>query len=218
MNDTFLPTNLSQISPLYKKAFTLAHHNKKASYERLEFLGDRVLGLIIAELLYKHFPSEKEGTWAMRFTRLVCEQTLANIAREIGLPERLITQDDSLRDNNSILADVVEAFIAALYLDKGMASAKAFVQRYWLPLLLQPQDKIKDSKSALQEWAQKNKNCLPEYHLIACRGPDHAPQFEMEVRVADSFMVRAIGSSKKEAEQKAADELLKQLPFSHNQK
>ena len=218
MSDTFLPLNLSQVSPLYKRAFTLAHRSKRASYEQLEFLGDRILGLIVAELLYKHFPTEKEGAWAMRFTRLVCEQTLAQIAREIGIPKRLITQDDTLRDNNSILADVMEAFIAALYLDKGLRATQTFVQQYWLPLLLTPQDKIKDSKSALQEWAQKNRCCLPVYKLISCTGPDHAPHFVIEVQISETLKAMGEGSSKKEAEQRAADELLQHPLLSGNKK
>lgn len=195
---------------IYKRALTLANHGKSAPYERLEFLGDRVLGLILADMLYHHFPAENEGDWAMRFTLLAQEKTLAEIAKQIGLPKRLITTDNALRQNNSILSDVCEALIAALYLDQGMEKARQFVQTWWTPLLNRSHETIKDAKSALQEWAQKHQK-MPQYTVINRIGPDHAPLFTIEAKIDGFGKAQAVGSSKKEAEQNAAKQLLTQL-------
>ena len=197
-------------NPIYKRALTLANHGKSAPYERLEFLGDRVLGLILADMLYHHFPAENEGDWAMRFTLLAQEKTLAEIAKQIGLPKRLITQDNALRQNSSILADVCEAVIAALYLDQGLEKARQFVQTWWTPLLNRSHETIKDAKSALQEWAQKHQQ-MPQYTVINRIGPDHAPLFTIEAKIDGFGETQAVGSSKKEAEQNAAKQLLTQL-------
>ena len=105
---------------LLKKALSLSHHGKSAPYERLEFLGDRVLGLIVADMLYHTFPTEKEGELARRFTGLVREETLAHIAEQLKLGNLLITNENELRTNQSILADVCEAILGALYIDSGL--------------------------------------------------------------------------------------------------
>lgn len=197
-------------NPIYKRALTLANHGRKAPYERLEFLGDRVLGLILADMLYHYFPTETEGDWAMRFTILAQEKTLAEIARKIGIPEQLITPDEELRQNNSILSDVCEAVIAAIYLDQGLEKARRFIQTLWHPFLNQSHETIKDAKSALQEWAQKHKE-MPQYTVLSREGPDHAPRFTVEVNIPNYASFRASGSSKKEAEQEAAKQLFSTL-------
>ncbi len=211
MTSSILPVDhVITDNPIYKRALTLANHGKSAPYERLEFLGDRVLGLILADMLYHHFPAENEGDWAMRFTLLAQEKTLAEIAKQIGLPKRLITTDNELRQNNSILSDVCEALIAALYLDQGLEKARQFVQTWWTPLLDRSHETIKDAKSALQEWAQKRQK-MPQYTVISRIGPDHAPHFTIEVKIDGFGEAQAVGSSKKEAEQNAAKQLLTQL-------
>lgn len=218
MKLSFLPFDIKTESPLYTKAFTLARHGRPAAYEQLEFLGDRVLGLVIAEMLYRHFKNENEGDWAMRFTLLVREETLADIARKIGLQSYLITKDESLRNNNSILADVMEALIAALYLDQGLSKTKIFIENLWLPLLERSHESIKDSKSALQEWSQLVVHSLPQYKLISRTGPDHAPSFVVSVEVEGYDVMTGEGSSKKEAMQRAAEKLLNILPKQNPEK
>lgn len=204
-------------SPIYKRALTLANHGKAAPYERLEFLGDRVLGLMLADMLYHHFPQETEGDWAMRFTILAQEKTLAEIAKSVGVPALLETNEQELRQNSSILADVLEALIAAIYLDQGTNKAKTFVNTLWAPYLNQSHQSIKDSKSALQEWAQKHQK-MPVYNVISRTGPDHAPTFVVEASVAGFGAQSAQGSSKKEASALAAKLLLEKLETLNNHK
>jgi len=201
-----------QNSKNFKKAITLAIGGKAAAYERLEFLGDRVLGLVIADYLYMHFPMEKEGEWAVRFTSLVKEGTLANVAKKIGLDKMLVTNEEQLRQNDSILADVCEAVLGVIYLEKGLDVVKSCIVELWNPLLEAKMTALKDSKTQLQEWAQKNKGVIPVYRVISKSGPDHSPCFEIEVSVPDVGTATATGSSKKEAMVLAATELLKKCP------
>ena len=196
----------------FKNAMTLAIGGKAASYERLEFLGDRVLGLVIADLLYKEFPSEKEGQWAVRFTALVKEGTLAHISKELKLDQLLITNEEYLRQNDSILADVCEAVLGVLYLEKGLEVVKEFVHELWKPFFDVEMTSLKDAKTQLQEWAQKNKKVVPVYNVLTKSGPDHNPLFEIEVMIPDVGSAKAMGSSKKEAMTLAAKELLKKCP------
>ena len=147
----------------YKKAITLAIGGKAATYEQLEFLGDRVLGLVIADILFHRFPKEKEGVWAVRFTSLVKEQTLAQIAKILKLNKALITNEEYLRKNSSVLSDVCEAVLGVIYLEKGLETVKTFVEIVWEPFLNQPILGEKDFKSRLQEWTQKNKKVIPSY-------------------------------------------------------
>lgn len=207
MSDTFKLEEFITDGAIYQKALTLANHGKTAPYEKLEFLGDRVLGLFVANLLYRHFKQETEGDWAMRFTILVREKTLADIARQIGLPQLIKTKENQLRNNDSILADVCEAVIAAIYLDKGYEKARQFVEILWTPLLNQPHQSIKDSKSALQELAHKHKT-TPVYETLSKDGPDHAPIYTIKVTVPSLGETTATGNSKKAAMQTAAQQLL----------
>lgn len=210
MNLEFNLSDFVKDTPVYRKALTLADYGKSAPYERLEFLGDRVLGLYIAQLLYRYFPKESEGDWAMRFTILVREETLANVARQIGIPKLIRTKNHHLRDNNSILADVCEALLAAIYLDQGEKKAKQFVELLWTPYLEQSHETIKDSKSALQEWAQK-RGKMPIYTEISKTGEDHNPTFVMQVEIESYGKVTGVGHSKKEAMKKASQTLLDNL-------
>lgn len=192
-------------------ALTLSHHGKSAPYERLEFLGDRVLGLVIAEYLYRKFPKEKEGELARRHTALVREETLAEIAIDMGIPSLIKTKEDELRSNPSILSDVCEAVLGALYLDQGIQKVKEFMLPFWMPYVEANKEAPKDAKSALQEWAQKHAFDLPVYSVLKRAGTDHEPYFFMQVEIMGAGLAHGEGKSKKIAEQNAADNLLKQL-------
>ncbi len=193
---------------LLKDALTLAHANKAAAYERLEFLGDRVLGLIVADLLLAHHRKEKEGDIAKRFTALVREETLAKLARQIGIPDALITDANELRDNDSVLSDVFEALMAAIFKDSDLAQAYRFATPLYTPLLDKDIKPPVDPKTALQEWGHKHGIFLPEYVVISQSGPAHAPLFKVAVRMKGFDEVVAQGSSKKTAEQNAAAHFL----------
>lgn len=196
---------------LLKQALTLSHHGKSAPYERLEFLGDRVLGLIVADMLYHAFGKEKEGELARRFTGLVREETLAQIATQLNLGEMIITKEHELRTNRSILADVCEAVLGAMYLDSGLEAVRVFMEPIWTPLLHMDKKAPKDAKSALQEWAQQHGHKLPVYTLIEKTGEEHAPQFVIQVEVVGVGQATGQGTNKKTAEQTAAQNLLKQV-------
>lgn len=195
---------------LLNKALQLGHRGQRAGYERLEFLGDRVVGLVVAELLYTAFPDEEEGALAKRFVALTREEALAQIAEQIGLPALLKTTEDKMRHNTSILGDVCEAVLGAMYLDKGLDAVKAFMIPLWQPLIEATPVIPQDSKSALQEWSQKTYKILPKYVSLGRTGPDHHPSFTVRVEVGQ-HMATGIGSSKKMAEQAAADTLLKEV-------
>jgi ribonuclease-3 len=179
------------------------------SYERLEFLGDRVLGLVIAQLLLERFPAENEGEIGRRFAALVQSSTLAQVGAEIGV-ERFARVSPGVLNEN-IIADMVEALIAALYLDGGMARAEAFVRRVFDPLVEQKSRPPRDAKTALQEWAQAEGLALPVYRDAGRRGPDHQPEFTVDVSLQGHNPARATGPSKRAAEQDAAAAMLARL-------
>ena len=193
---------------LLKQALTLAHGNKAARYERLEFLGDRVIGLVVADILLAYHTNEKEGDIAKRFTALVREETLADLARQIGIPSALITDAEELRENNSVLADVMEALTAAVFKDSNLNEVYKFTKPLFEPLLDKDIRPPVDAKTALQEWGHKHKVLKPEYILIEQSGPDHAPHFKVCVKMSGFDDVLGEGSSKKIAEQNAAANFL----------
>jgi ribonuclease-3 len=183
--------------------------------QRLEFLGDRVLGLIVAEALMTRFPDEAEGTLAPRLNDLVRRETLAAVAGEVGLGRHLVLgRSESLsggRRKAAILADAMEAVIAALYLDGGIEAARRFVLTHWRERLDAAGAVPTDAKSALQAWAQARGLALPEYETVGREGPDHAPRFTVEVRLETGATARGEGRSKRPAEQAAAAALLAAL-------
>lgn len=195
---------------LFKQALRLSHNGRPAGYERLEFLGDRVLGLVVAEMLYRRFPNEREGAMAKRFVALVREETLAGVAQDLGLPALLSTNETVLRHNASVLSDVCEAIIAALYLDQGLAAVQAFMDPIWSRLIEAEVQIPQDAKSALQEWAQKKFKILPTYTLLSRTGPDHSPVFTVQVQIGDRT-ITGTGSNKKLAEQSAATNFLEDI-------
>ncbi len=202
---------------LLTAAFTHASYGKqaRASYERLEFLGDRVLGLVVADALLRRFPREAEGDLAKRQAALIQRDTLANVARDLGLGAHLrISKGEEHaggRDNPNLLADMMEALMAALYLDGGLPAARAFIAPLWDPLIAADKSPPKDAKSALQERTQALRLGLPTYDTRQQLGPDHSPTFVVGVRVAGHELVEGEGPTKREAEQAAAARLLARL-------
>jgi ribonuclease III len=185
------------------------------NYQRLEFLGDRVLGLAMAEWLSELFPNEKEGPLSHRFTVLVSGRTCAAVGRAIGLKPWLRlgkqARDDGGHESDNILGDVVEALLGAAYLDLGLDVARAFVRRNWAEYLGEKQDAPRHPKSLLHEWAEANRRKSPVYTVIERTGPDHAPRFTIKASVGTAGEATASGSSRQEAETAAAAALLKTL-------
>lgn len=185
------------------------------SNERLEFLGDRVLGLVVAEMLLEQFSQEDEGMISRRFAALVRREALVRVARDIGLADHIRLakgeEEGSGRTNPTILADACEAVLAALYLDGGLAAATRFVRDAWRDMLVETPEPPKDAKTELQEWAQGRGLPLPGYREIDREGPAHAPLFTVEVDVTGLPPIRATGSSKRTAEQQAAEQMLTKL-------
>jgi len=183
--------------------------------QRLEFLGDRVLGLIVAEALLAAYPGEAEGALAPRFNALVRGETLAEIAVEIGLGEFLrLGRSEATgggRKKKAILADAMEAVIAALFLDGGMAAAQHFVLARWQGRIEAQDEAPMDAKTRLQEWAQGRGMAPPAYAVTGREGPDHAPRFTIEARLESGETTAGQASSKKQAEQVAAAALLARL-------
>ncbi len=186
-----------------------------ASYQRLEFLGDRVLGLVVAELLLARFPDEPEGDLARRLAALVRRESLSVVAEELALGRFVIlarAEIEAGEDSNpALLADACEAVIGALYLDGGLGPARAFITRFWTPLLEAAPAPPQDAKTALQEWAQGRGLPLPGYREVEREGPDHEPLFHVEVAVEGQPPARGEGRSKRLAEKAAAAALLRRL-------
>lgn len=206
-------------SELLEKALThpSAYNIKHVSdhYERLEFLGDAVLDMIVAELLYQQFPEEVEGDLAKRRSALVCGETLSAIARELGVAEYIVMgageEGSGGRDNNTTLENVLEALVAALYLDGGLPAAKAFVERWFAPYVEKAVAPPKDPKTTLQEWAQAQGKEVPCYETIEQEGPSHQPVFTVQVTIEGGYSAQGVGSSKKLAEREAAKTLLSEV-------
>jgi ribonuclease-3 len=191
-----------------------AAHDAAPSNERLEFLGDRVLGLVIASLLVTRFPDAEEGELSRRLTALVRRDALAMVARQIGLTEHLyLAPSDAKtgRENPGLLADACEAVIGAIFLDGGLGAARSFIEAAWAPVLNDSEGAVRDAKTRLQEWAQARGRPIPIYEVAEREGPAHAPKFVVVVRVAGESEVRGEGMSKRAAEQVAALALLERL-------
>ena len=196
---------------LLKRALTHASADAVRSNERLEFLGDRVLGLVIAERLHSFYPDDPEGVLALKLNALVRRDACAAAAEKAGLPQYVVLAASEAasggRQKAAILAGVCEAVIAALYLDGGFEAARAFIERYWKELFADLSQDMRDAKTALQEWAQARRD-TPVYKLVGREGPDHAPRFVVEVSIKGEAPVAGEGNSKREAEQAAARALL----------
>jgi ribonuclease-3 len=194
----------------------LTHSSVRAdNYERLEFLGDRVLGLVIAHWLYERFPAEPEGKLSQRYNMLVARETCGEIGRELGLPAliRLGKQarEDRANWSENVVGDVVEAVIGALFLEAGFETAEAFIRKTWTPLIEEQRRAPKHPKSALQELAASRDLPNPDYEILSRTGAHHAPRFTVRVSIRDLGEAEAEGSSKQEAETEAAKALLSKL-------
>lgn len=188
-----------------------------AHNERLEFLGDRVLALVIADALFHRFPKVDEGDLARRLNMLVRKETCAEVARALDLSKEMAGLAGKARtrhnvfDSTKVLGDACEAVLAAVYLDGGFAAAQKLVLELWAQKLEQAANVRRDPKSALQEWALSRGRPVPEYKEVSRTGPDHEPEFEVSVSVAEKGEATGKGRSKRGAEQDAATNLLKQL-------
>lgn len=221
MNDDLLKIFFQNIGHQFdhterlQAALTHSSSGAAHNYERLEFLGDRVLGLVMAHILYDAFPQESEGDLAKRHAALVQGTTLAQMARRIGLGDLIVLSDAERAaggaENDNILADSLEAVIGALYMDAGLDACHRVIRDVWsddIHVLTEPPQ---DPKTALQEWAQARGLPLPSYNVVGKEGPDHAPLFDICVSVDGFDPVTARGSSRRAAEKDAAAVLLSQL-------
>ncbi len=191
---------------------------KIQSYERLEFLGDSVLGIVTSDYIFKNFPDLPEGELTKLRSSLVCEKQLCNFSKTLGVHKFLKLSRGEKRSGGenrpSILADVFESILAAVYLDGGMDEAKKLALKFIIPAINNPKTKdIRDYKTDLQEVVQKNPEETAEYVLVNEIGPDHNKSFTVEVRINSNVVGTGIGKSKKEAEQRAAKETLKLMGY-----
>lgn len=199
------------VRALSHSSYVNENHSAGDSNERLEFLGDSVLGLITAENFFKNYTKLPEGELTKLRAATVCEKSLAGFARQLELGKYLLLGKGEIltggRERPSIQADAFEAIIAAIYLDGGMDAARAFVLKY-IEEAIRQQQSIRDYKTMLQEVVQRNPGELVEYVLTGETGPDHDKRFEVEVHLNSNVIGRGIGRSKKRAEQEAAREAL----------
>ncbi len=203
---------------LLQRALTHSSADSIVSNERLEFLGDRVLGLVIAEKLHASYPDDPEGALALKFNALARREACVAAAEAAGIPPHLILAASEAgsggRRKAAIVGGAMEAVIAALYLDGGLETARAFIEKCWADAFANLGRDMRDAKTALQEWAQARKGkarAAPAYHVVSREGPDHAPHFVVEVRVEDEAPASGHGGSKREAEQAAAHAMLERL-------
>lgn len=199
---------------LWLAALTHGSMGEKDDYERLEFLGDRVLGLSIAHWLYERSEAP-EGKLAQRLNAIVSRQMCATVARGIGLSEHMRisrqARADGGTDSDNILGDVMESLLGAQFLDNGFAAARDLVHQLWRPALESGAGESKHPKSALQEWAAGNRRKPPEYEVVDRSGPDHAAQFTVRVKVHKVGEATATANSKGEAEKAAAKEFMEKF-------
>ena len=201
---------------LTHSSYSNEHRGKNCpSYERLEFLGDSILGMVVADHLYRTFPNRPEGELTRMRADMVCEKTLAKVANRLDLGRHLMLgkgeETGGGRNRDSILADAVESVLAACYLDGGMDAAVQFVQKFILVNVPVTKLHNTDYKTALQELVQQKKNQVIAYRLVGESGPDHDKEFRVEVTLNDEVVGVGTGSSKKRAEQAAAQAAIEQL-------
>jgi len=201
-------------SSLLEKALTHKSYDNNINNEKLEFLGDRVLGLVISEKLLDKFPEEKEGIIDKKFANLVNKKTCLLIARKINLKKFILLGSSHKkleRYADKIISDCLEAIVGAIYLDGGLKAVEKFILNFWDEFLLKSTITLIDSKTMLQEFSLKKFKELPKYVFFKKTGPQHRPLFKTEVQIPNSKKIIGIGSSKKNAQQNAAAKLLKIL-------
>lgn len=207
---------------LLELALTHPSANKHSveNYERLEFLGDRVLALAVSSLLYKNYPSDTEGVMAKKLSFLVRKDSLYRVAKNLDLGPVLIMSSNEVsnggRSNKSALANACEALLGAIYLESGFDKACQFIEENWQDLIEKSETKsLIDAKSELQEWAQGHGYPIPKYEMVESYGPHHSLNFEMKVSV-DGYVATGKGNSKRTAEKEAARKILDQLKRNKN--
>ena len=198
---------------LLKQALTHSSITSSVSknYERLEFVGDRVLGVAMAHLLFKTFPKDAEGNLSPRHTRLVRKETVAEVALKLRLNEYILAEPKDICLNENVLCDVAEAIIGAICMDSDFETAIEFVDRHWKYLINSSQNPIKDNKTTLQELAHQHKADNPIYEMVRKEGSEHEPYFFVKVVVDGLGEAVGSGKNKKMAEQNAALRLIKKL-------
>ncbi len=196
------------------QAITHKSFDSNNNYENLEFLGDRVLGLVVSKKLYELYPNEKVGSLDKKLASLVNKNKCLEVGNSLNLKEFVITGNSRTRKNiieNKIISDCCESIIGAIYIDKGFEVSKSYILKLWKNLLNDAETTFVDAKTQLQEYSLKNFKILPIYKLVSNTGPRHKPNFKVGVKLKNSKYIYSIGSSKKNAEQSAAFELLKKI-------
>ena len=196
------------------QAITHKSYNSKKNYEILEFLGDRVLGLTISNKLIELYPNEKVGILDKRFSNLVNKNTCYDVGKKLKLNEFVLVGNSKkkiLKIENKIISDTCESIIGAIYLDKGFKITKEFILKIWIDYLNISNETLVDAKTKLQEFSLKKFKTLPEYKVISNSGPRHKPNFKVGVKIKNTKFTYSNGPSKKNAEQSAANILLKNL-------
>ena len=198
---------------LLKKSLTHKSYDPVNNYEKLEFLGDRVLGLAISKKLIDLYPDEKEGILDKKLASLVNKNRCLEVAKNIGLEKFILIGNKSNKSKieNKILSDCIEALIGAIYYDKGFEASEKFILNMWKSFINSSDVSIVDSKTKLQEYSLKKFKSLPIYKLVSSSGPKHKPKFIISVKLKNTKLFEGSGNSKKKAEQSAAKILLDSL-------
>ena len=193
-----------------KKSITHKSYDPLNNYEKLEFLGDRILGFVISKKLIELYPNEKEGVLDKKLASLVNKNQCLEVAKIIGLEKFILVGNKSAKTKveNKIIADSIEALIGAIYYDKGFEVSEKFILNIWKNFIKLSEETIIDSKTKLQEYSLKRFKSLPIYKLVSSSGPKHKPKFTISVRLKDTKLYEGSGDSKKKAEQNAAKKLL----------
>ena len=196
-----------------KKAITHKSYDPLNNYEKLEFLGDRVLGLVISKKLIELYPDQKEGVLDKRLASLVNKNRCLEVSKNIGLEKFILIGNKSNKSKieNKILSDCIEALIGAIYFDKGFEASEKFILNMWRSFISSSDVSIVDSKTKLQEYSLKKFKSLPIYKLVSSSGPKHKPKFTISVKLKNTKFFEGSGNSKKKAEQSAAKILLDSL-------
>ena len=198
---------------LLDEAFTHKGYNHERYYERLEFLGDRVVNLVVAEVLFKRFPNEKEGDLAKRHAALVRKEALSRVALHFGMDKYILLSkyDEAERSNISLLCDICEAVCGALFIDGGFDMVRDFIVKNWQPMIEEYKTPPTDAKTRLQEWAQGRRLPPPMYEVIGQEGAEHSPIFTVKAEIIGLEPRTGRGGSKREAEQHAAALILEDI-------
>ena len=193
-----------------KKSITHKSYDPLNNYEKLEFLGDRILGFVISKKLIELYPNEKEGVLDKKLASLVNKNQCLEVAKIVGLEKFILVGNKSAKTKveNKIIADSIEALIGAIYYDKGFEVSEKFILNIWKNFIKLSEETIIDSKTKLQEYSLKKFKSLPIYKLVSSSGPKHKPKFTISVRLKDTKLYEGSGDSKKKAEQNAAKKLL----------